>query len=124
MEAYETTLASSVPIALSDYRPYTNNRTHTDQCREFCSAPERAGISYIWGKRTKYTGYLPNEYDYRKIGMLAEAGYNYNFCHHRLNIGLSETMKAHNGVPVILYTNLNIGYNFNWKNKKSAPAKG
>lgn len=81
-----------------------------------------AGVSYIWGKQTKYKGIFPNEYDYRKIGVLVEAGYNYIFSR-RLNIGLSETLKAHNGVPLILYTNLNIGYNFNWKAKKTAGAK-
>ncbi|MBL7756997.1 MAG: hypothetical protein JNL59_06380 [Chitinophagaceae bacterium] len=81
-----------------------------------------AGLSYIWGQQTKYKGIFPIEYDYRKMGMLVEAGYNYTFpC--RLSIGLSETLKAHHGVPLILYTNLNIGYNFNWKVKKNAGAK-
>lgn len=82
-----------------------------------------SGPSYIRLERTEYSGYFPLSYNHRKIGIVAEAGYNYTFCRQRLNIGLSETMKAHKDVPLLLYTNLNIGYNFNWKVKKNTTAK-
>ena len=94
------------------------------------------GISYTWGW---YSAYTRADYDrlsphegvfelaYRKhrdLGLLTEVGYNYMIGKKsRINIGLSETVRVYTTMPFVLYTNLNIGYNFNWKAQKNAAAK-
>jgi hypothetical protein len=92
------------------------------------------GISYTWGKYSKYTsiynhpGYpdwvasltTTKHYD---LGLIAELGYNYMIFKNRVNIGISETVKGYTSLPFQFYTNVNLGYNFNWGMKKKTAQK-
>ena len=82
-----------------------------------------AGLSYTWGKYDKIiTAYRsPGNLDWliqyqtldgRHIGLVCEFGYNYLIVNNRINVGLSESIRAYSGLPVQLYFNLNLGYNF------------
>lgn len=81
------------------------------------------GFSYAWGKYSElvaayrqpgYEDWLLS-YETKKgkhFGILCEVGYNY-FIAKKINIGFSEAIRIYNNLPIQLYTNINIGYNFN-----------
>lgn len=83
-----------------------------------------AGVSYAWGryieitKRHNEPGY-PDwifESETKKaqhLGLMAELGYNY-LLKNRINIGVSEAIRAYHALPIQLYFNINFGYSFNW----------
>jgi hypothetical protein len=93
-----------------------------------------AGISYTWGVYTEYTG-IYNEPGYpdwlfrladrkhRDMGLITEIGYNYMLFKKRINVGVSETVKGYTSLPFQFYTNINMGYNFNWGMKKKTGHK-
>jgi hypothetical protein len=85
------------------------------------------GVSYTWGKYSEitkiYNGGWGRELRIEQkkskhIGLMAELGYNYFMLNNRINIGASESVRAYPNMPLQLYFNLNLGYNFSWKKPK------
>jgi hypothetical protein len=83
-----------------------------------------AGLSYAWGKYIEITN-RHNEPGYpdwifesesrnaKHLGLIAELGYTYLLTN-RINMGVSESIRAYNALPIQLYLNVNLVYSFNW----------
>jgi hypothetical protein len=88
------------------------------------------GVSYTWGEYEYVKSfYKPfgnsdaildvESKSAKYLGLIGELGYNYFMFNNRINIGVSESVRAYPNMPLQLYFNLNLGYNFSWKKPKN-----